>query len=55
MRDALGRAVRPEQRLTVAPDGTGAARLPLAGLAPGVYAVRVQVAGTSFTKKLVVE
>ncbi len=54
LRDALGRAVGAPLTLAVGPDGTAAARLPLAGAAPGLYAVGVQVAGTAFTKKLVV-
>ena len=53
--DALGRAVGPVRAGTVAADGTAALRLPAAGLAPGLYAVRVEVAGTAFAKKLLVQ
>jgi hypothetical protein len=53
VRDALGRAVGPPQAVALAPDGTGAARLDLAGQPSGMYAVQVTVAGTAFVKKLV--
>ena len=52
--DALGRAAGPPRTAAAGADGTAALRLPTAGLAPGLYAVRVQVAGTAFALKLVV-
>lgn len=48
--DALGRAVRTQHALA----GTNVA-FDLAGLAPGVYALRVQAGETAATQKLVVE
>ncbi|WP_210514768.1 hypothetical protein [Hymenobacter terricola] len=55
LRDALGQAVGPALPVPIAADGTGAARLGLPGLPPGLYAVQVCLpAGATFTKKLVV-
>lgn len=54
VRDALGRAVGAMHTVALAADGTGAARLDLAGQPAGMYAVQVQVAGTRFVKKLAV-
>lgn len=51
--DALGRAVR-QWPVPLAAGGTTLA-LPLAGLAPGLYAVRVQAGGFATTGRLVVE
>ncbi|MDO7873381.1 T9SS type A sorting domain-containing protein [Hymenobacter sp. ASUV-10] len=49
LRDVLGRVVLSQT-------AAGAAlTLPLAGLAPGVYAVRAQLGSTSISKRLVVE
>ncbi|MDJ0364721.1 endonuclease [Hymenobacter sp. H14-R3] len=50
--DALGRLVR---HVTAAMGDTAPATLELAGLAPGVYAVRVGTAGGQFFSRLVVE
>ncbi|MBF9141730.1 T9SS type A sorting domain-containing protein [Hymenobacter properus] len=48
--DALGRAVR-----TQATTANAATELDLTGLAPGLYAVRVQAGGATATQRLVVE
>ena len=48
--DATGRVVR-----TAAPDASGAATVPLAGLAAGVYALRLPGAGPPVTQRLTVE
>ncbi|WP_210514644.1 hypothetical protein [Hymenobacter terricola] len=55
VRDALGRAVGQARPVPVGADGTGAARLDLAGCPPGLYVVFVQVGTTAFTRKLVLQ
>lgn len=52
--DALGRLVGPPRVGVISGDGTAAVRMPIAGIGSGLYLVRVQAAGTSFSKKLVV-
>ena len=52
--DALGRVVRPAQALAVAA-GQATGTLPTAGLAPGVYTVRLSTGAGTVSKRLVVE